>query len=429
MTLFNNILLKKILILIIVYSISINLIFCSSSNSVKDNVLSELGVKNDDVDTNLTEEEIDADTLKAPDFASKELSLTNTKKEENILKGFHQIQKIAGREEIDYDRISDTYYQTGLRDITLKLDSYNRTSYDPEIRNYIELGKTNIENADLKLINTLAKVFKEGLYYQLSLAVDEDIFFDKTSLGSPNHWDKAYVYFQALDKWIRDAAFYLNDNDLSMETIEKHFEAGSVLVYQNTKDAHISLYIEAQRIEKKIMKTFFVNMIENLNLIIKEKTQPKPDYDRMLSLIIKARKSFETFSRIIGNEEVKRMILKEMGKTFTIDPENIINNCIFFIFYQEIENILINMINVLSSNDDKDRPLMMAWEAYFYYIIFRFDYKNRLGEEKAEQIEKIWSSLILSTEKGNLYLSQNAIDLIGDYLEEYLKLLEISYIG
>ncbi len=429
---FVNRIFKILLVLLYTSSVLIVINSCSGGNSINDNVLTELGIKNNKVNTNLTEEEISAEKLKAPEVISEELSLTNTKKEEQILLGYHKIVEIAGMEDINFDNISETYSQSGLRDITIRMDNLNRTSYDPEIRDYIRLGKKDIENSELKLINTIAKVFNDIIHHQLSLAVNEDIFYDKTSIGSPNHWDKAYIYFKAMDKWIRNASNYLNDETLNFEKIESHFKAGSVLVYQNTEEAHTSLYIESERIKKKVNKVFFVNMIENLQSIKEEKTSSDIDYERILRLIINSRSAFETFSRTLGNIDIKKLILKEIGKTFSINPNVIINNTIFYIFYYELNNILINLQDVLSSDIDiikENNPVLIAWDAYFYYTIFNFDFIEKMGEDESDKINYLWASLISAIENGNVYLAIDTADVIKKYLFRYIELLDISYIG
>ena len=257
-----------------------------------------------------------------------------------------------------------------------------------------------------------------------------NVFYDKTSIGSPNHWDKAYVYFKTMRPLIESACEYSGEKSILESEFEKNFTNGAIYVYSKDQDSQLSLYIQAQSIEKKLIKVLFINMLKYLDTILLKKKAKPIEFDHILKSVIYARCLFTTLSENIGNEEVKTAIIKEIGKSMTFDKKVIIDNVILYVFCNEIEKSLRETV-FESQNDEYHNTLQKAiWEAYFYYSIFDFDYKIRMGEQETEMFKKEWAYLINVTKDFNhIEDLKRSIETIFNHIYKYKASMIFSLEG
>lgn len=410
-------------ILIIVINI---ILLHSCTSSSKNNILNMLEDEPDileEVDIQLTQNEIEGNLEPAVGMKSHELLLTDVYDEKSAVEDFHSIIEEAQKENPNYQIIEEIYENGYIKEVAKIIDKEYRKWFDSRICNYIKIGQNNnkYSKLDKLLESTLMLLFRTAIQYELSLSYDNKIFELKTSDGgSPNHWDKAYIYSKVFETALNNAYEHSGDEALSFSEIESHFIKGSYYVYEFDNDSCISLYIESQRIEKKIMKAFFIMLSKYIDMIINDKFNK--DYESVITNVIHARGYFDMLSYGIGNDNMRGLILKEIGKTMTLKKDIVINNTIIYIFYNEME---LNLYK-LKQTTTRNMTLKIVWEAYFLYYIFEDYYSEKMGAEAVSTLQDEWAYLITVCKEMSRDSINYSVNKILDILSTYQSSIEIS---
>lgn len=415
---------NKIYIIALFLCFFVSCMYCSSNDNFFNNYYNE-NITMENVNTSLTEEEIEGNVEAPEEIETHKLLLTNTQEEIIIVNKYYYIMMELSSDDINYEKIESIYLDSKLQNLIEKLDNYYKSSINKKIKNYIKLGikssKTNY--FDKLILITLTKVIKNTVFFEIEQLENDEIFNNKSSVGAPNVWDKAYIFFSVMYPLIESAYRYIEKEDISTESLEKAFINGSIFAYNKDNNSKMMLFIESQRIRKKILKIFFINMLKYVDLIISEKEKENINFDNVLVNLVMARGYYEIFSERLGNKKVKTFITKEISKTFTINRDFILSFTILYIFYMELEKNLDKSI-LYFDYEINELMLKLVWEAYFYYTIYEFDFEERMGKEKSEILKDEWIYLITVTKLSDKTKMEVSIEKIKNILKEYNILLE-----
>lgn len=395
---------------------------CSTANNNDTSIKDKNNIQ--DIDTNLTSDELKGVIDFAPDFETHQLLLTNTEKVKDIVNIYYEIISILYLETVDYVKLKTLYQNSAISNKVVELDTIYKHSYHLKILNYFGLGENGLKNINIKIETLLIRILKDAMFLEISQAIDDKNFENKTTKGSPNHWDKAYEYYKALIPTVEKAYNYWSEDDIKIENFEKHFLNGANYVYDKNEKAKQLLYIESERIEKKVIKALFLNMIRNITFIEEEKAKTDINYDKVLKNVIYAKGYFKSLSDTLKDDnDIKQFVVREISKTFTMKKDTVVIKTILHLFYNQSYNLLINIGNEfhkLSHNE----LVNTTWNAYFYYTIFNFDYERRLGKDTALRLDKLWATLIKSIQEKKYDDSIILTNEITEYLLKYKKNIE-----
>ncbi len=391
------------------------LTLCSSNNNNFDNF--DSSYLKEDVNTSLTEAEIKGNPDKIPNEKTSKLLSTDINKEKGVINAYTQIISLSSKSN-NYDNISKIYSESGFEEETIFLDKYYRTNYNSKIKEYIRLGSQKQKNVDKKLNNILLKVIKNALFYEMDMSISDNVFSDKSYIGSPNHWDKAFTYFQA---------FYplINQQDNLKITLDNYFSNGADYVYNTDSESQLLLFIESERIKKKLILTFYNEMVKYIDVIIEERNKGKNNYDIILENIIYAGGLFDLLSDNIGDISEKNTIIKEINNTFRTNKELILSKTIKDIFLKEIDNQILNFLKAFQG-EFKKKSLFPLWSAYFFYSIIETDYYNRFGQSESENLTNEWVYLITVAKQNNKTQAYLSLENVLKKLNAYKELLSKS---
>jgi hypothetical protein len=410
---------NKYICLFLIFLLSVTSFQCSTTKENNDDdTIPDNSNNIEDVNTNLTDNEFDGIIDFAPDFETHKLLLTNTRDVKVIVNIYYQIVGILYSDNVDYVELKTLYKDGAISDKVIELDKIYRTSYDRRILNYFRLGAGGIDNIEMRIGTLLLRVMKNALFLEIKKTTVEKEFKDKTSIGSPNHWDKAYEYYKAFIPIIEKAYEYSDEEDIRVEFFEDHFLNGAYYVYNKDEESRQALCIESNRLKNKIIKALFLNTIKHIELIEKEKSKPKIDYKKVSQNVIYATGYFKILSDTMDNENIKLFIIREINKTFTIKKDIVLINAILYLFHSKSYTLLSRISREFYSLSN-DELTDIVWNAYFYYSIFNFDYETRIGEEKTKKLKTLWASLIKSVQEKNYEKSIGLARNIIEYLMEY----------